>query len=285
MKNKKISDPLDKPIMDRKQLDLEKSEIPGGPISSFTLFMKVGIIVLSIIAIIGFGIQIIPGSIAVSTLNSKRDLPIYCVDTQENKVSLSFDLAFGNDDIKEILDILNDHDIKATFFVTGSWVEDYPNDLKEIVKAGHDLGNHSESHQQMTLMTKDEAIDEILTLHDKVMGLTGIEMTLFRAPYGDYNRTLIKAAKECGYDTIQWDIDSMDWKDYGIDGILNETVANDDLGSGSIILLHNGTKYTVDALDEIIVGIKDLGYELVPVSELIYTGEYTVDQTGRQFEK
>jgi len=121
--------------------------------------------------------------------------------------------------------------------------------------------------------------------HNRVKELTGIEMNLFRAPYGDYNNTLVGAARDCKYYTIQWDIDSEDWKDYGVDSILESTVENKHLGNGSIILVHNGAKYTPEALELVINGLQDQGYEIVPVSELIYTGEYSVDKTGRQSEK
>ncbi|HWT73212.1 MAG TPA: polysaccharide deacetylase family protein [Mobilitalea sp.] len=235
--------------------------------------------------IIGFGIKVLPGAITVSSTGSKRDLPIYCVDTQERKVALSFDAAWGNDDTKNILDILTKHNVKVTFFVTGGWVTKYPDDVKAIIAAGHDLGNHSENHKQMSQLSKEQCIDEIMKVHNRVKELTGIDMTLFRAPYGDYNNTLVGAARECGYYTIQWDVDSLDWKDYGTDSIIKMVVNNKHLGNGSIILMHNGAKNTPQALDAIITGLQEKGYELVPISQLIYTGSYTVNHEGRQFEK
>ena len=80
-------------------------------------------------------------------------------------------------------------------------------------------------------------------------------------------------------------MDSLDWKDYGVDSIINKTVNNKKLGNGSIILMHNGAKFTPEALEAVILGLKEKGYEIVPVSQLIYTAEYTVDHTGRQFAK
>lgn len=252
---------------------------------NMALFVKVGIIVLSIIMMIGFGMKIFPNAITVSNINSKRDLPIYCVDCEDKKVALSFDTAWGNDDIQRILDILSKNNVKATFFMTGEWVEKYPEDVKAIAAAGHDLGNHSENHKQMSQLSKEECAEEIIKAHDRVKKLTGIEMTLFRPPYGDYNNTLVQTARECGYYTIQWDVDSQDWKDYGVDSIVKKTVENKNLSNGSIIIFHNGTKYTPEALERVILGVKEKGYEIVPVSQLIYHGDYTVDHTGRQFEK
>lgn len=253
--------------------------------SNGTLFVKIGIVVLSMIVMIGLGIKIFPNAITVSNTGSRRDLPIYCVDTEEKKVALSFDAAWGNEDTKIILDILKKHNVKVTFFMTGEWIEKYPEDVKAIAAEGHDLGNHSENHKQMSQLTKEECKEEIMKAHNRVKELTGIEMNLFRPPYGDYNNTLVGTARECNYYTIQWDVDSLDWKDYGVESILSKTVENKKLGNGSIILLHAGTKYTAQALEEIITGLRDKGYELVPVSKLIYKGDFKVDQMGRQIKK
>jgi polysaccharide deacetylase family sporulation protein PdaB len=253
--------------------------------TNITLFVKVGIVVLSIMMMIGLGIKILPNAITVSNIGSKRDLPIYCVNCEEKKVALSFDAAWGNEDTQNILDILAKHDVKVTFFMTGEWVNKYPDDVKAIAAAGHDLGNHSENHKQMSQLTKEQCAEEIMKAHNRVKELTGADMKLFRPPYGDYNNTLVGTARDCGYYTIQWDVDSMDWKDYGVDSIINKTVGNKKLGNGSIILMHNGAKYTPEALEAIIVGLKDKGYQIVPISQLIYPGEYTIDHTGRQFAK
>jgi len=250
-----------------------------------SLFVKIGIIVLSTIMIIGFGIRILPDAITVSNISSKRDLPIYHVNCEEKKVALSFDTGWGNDDTQIILDILAKNDVKATFFMTGEWINKYPDDVKSIAEAGHDLGNHSENHKQMSQLSPEECVKEIMIAHNRVQELTGIDMNLFRPPYGDYNNTLVGMARDCGYYTIQWDIDSLDWKDYGPESIVNKTVNNKKLGNGSIILMHNGAKFTPEALESVILGLKDKGYEIVPISMLIYTGEYTIDHTGRQLAK
>lgn len=140
-------------------------------------------------------------------------LPIYCVDRSADsgapKVSLSFDAAWGNEDTAKILEILAKYNVKVTFFMTGGWIEKYPDDVKAIAAGGHDLANHSENHKQMSKLNADTCADEILKPHEKVKSLTGIEMTLFRPPYGDYNNTLIKTANErCNYHVIQWDVEA-----------------------------------------------------------------------------
>lgn len=167
--------------------------------------------------------------------------------------------------------------------MTGGWVESYPEDVKAIADAGHDLGNHSENHKQMSQISASECKQEIQKVHDKVKELTGKEMNLFRPPYGDYNDTLIEAAGELHYHAIQWDVDSLDWKDYGADSIVSKVLEHPHLGNGSIILMHNGAKYTKDALPRVIQGLQEKGYEIVPISELIYTEGYEMDHEGRQF--
>ena len=147
-------------------------------------------------------------AVAVSQ-TAKKELPIYCVNTTEKKVALSFDAAWGNEDTQAILDILAKYDVRVTFFMTGGWIEKYPEDVKAIAAAGHDLGNHSENHKQMSKLSAEECVEEIMKHHEKVKELTGQDMILFRPPYGDYNNTLISAVRQSGYHCIQWDVDTV----------------------------------------------------------------------------
>lgn len=199
-------------------------------------------------------------------------------------MALTFDAAWGNEDTQKILDILKKHDVRVTFFMTGGWVDKYPDDVKSIYKAGHDLGSHSESHKNMSQLSDEEKKQELLSVHKKVKELTGTDMNLFRAPYGDYDDAVILTAKDIGYYTIQWDVDSLDWKDYGVKSILSTVLDSQELGNGSVILCHNGAKYTADALDQLIDGLEKKGYEIVPVSQLIYKDGYHMDVNGRQIK-
>ncbi len=244
---------------------------------------KAGILALCLTVVLVGTIFFGEDTVPASALVQSRRLPIYCVQTEAPKVSLSFDAAWGNEDTNDLLSILAKHNVKTTFFMTGGWVESYPEDVKAISDAGHDLGNHSENHKQMSQLSAEECKDEIQKVHDKVKELTGKDMFLFRPPYGDYNDTLIEAANGLGYHVIQWDVDSLDWKDYGADAIVSKVVDHPHLGNGSIILMHNGATYTKDALEQVITGLTDKGYEIVPISELIYTENYEMDHEGRQF--
>ena len=226
--------------------------------------------------------QMTNGTISVSNTVNGKELPIYCVDTQEPKISISFDAAWGNDDTPRILEILAKHNVHATFFMTGGWVESYPDDVRAIYEAGHDLGNHSQNHKNMSQLSDTEIRDEIMSVHKKVKELTGYEMFLFRPPYGDYDNEVITGVLSCGYYPIQWSIDSLDWKDYGVDDIISRICDSKHLDGGAIILCHNGAKFTADALDTLITNLKGQGYEIVPISELIYRDGYHMDAEGRQ---
>ncbi|BBF45413.1 polysaccharide deacetylase [Lachnospiraceae bacterium KM106-2] len=247
-------------------------------------FIKVGLIVLCCFVIFGLGMTYVPTAVPASS-NSSKDLPIYCVDTNEKKVSITFDAAWGNEDLPKILECLKKYDVKATFFMTGGWIEKFPDDVKAIAAAGHDMGNHSENHKHMSALSSAECVTEIMKAHDRVKQLTGKDMILFRAPYGDYNNTVVKAARSSNYHTIQWDVDSLDWKDYGVESIINKVTNHKHLGNGSIILMHNGAKYTLEALPGVIEGLQKKGYQIVPVSQLIYKDNYEMDVEGRQHKK
>ena len=249
---------------------------------------KTAISISSIILIFFLAVfSYVPKQIETMVSIHNKELPIYCVDTDEKKIALSFDAAWGNEDTNQILQILKDNDVHVTFFMTGGWVEQFPDDVKAIAAAGHDLGNHSENHKNASQLSKEQLVDEIQKVHTKVKELTGVEMTLFRPPYGDYTDTLIEVTKELGYHCVQWDVDSLDWKNYGVESIINTVCNHKNLGNGSIILCHNGAKYTASALDSMIKNLKSQGYELVPISELVIDGVYKVDYDcnteGRQY--
>ena len=244
--------------------------------------IKSALFLLGVVAFVKCVTTFVPQAVSVSSTINGRELPIYCVETDEKKVALSFDAAWGNEDTQKILEILAKHNVHVTFFMTGGWVDSYPEDVKAILAAGHDLGNHSENHKNMSQISNDDKEQELMKVHEKVKNLTGYEMFLFRPPYGDYDNDVIKTATKCGYYPIQWDVDSLDWKDYGVDSIVNTVCSNKHLGNGSIILCHNGAKFTADALDTLITNLKGQGYEIVPISELIYRDGYHMDAEGRQ---
>lgn len=250
------------------------------------LFTKVGAIVLTSLALLATSFLVYPENRTVlsDSLVKDKELPIYCVEQEKPLISLSFDAAWGNDDTAKILETLKKHNVKVTFFMTGGWIEKYPDDVKAIAAAGHDLGNHSENHKQMSQLSADQCKEELMKPHEKVKKLTGKDMILFRPPYGDYNDTLIQVARENGYYPIQWDVDSLDWKDYDAATIVRRVTEHKHLGNGSIILCHNGAKHTAEALDELITTLQKKGFQLVPISQLIMKDNYKMDAEGRQIK-
>ena len=212
--------------------------------------------------------------------NNGRELPIYCVDTPEKKIAISFDAAWGADYTEDLLKILRRYDVKATFFLVGFWVDKYPNMVRRIDEEGHEIGNHSSKHSHMSKLSKEQITEELKSTSDKIEAITSKKVTLFRPPFGDYNNRLVEASRELGIEVIQWDVDSLDYKDYGADAIIRRVLSK--VKNGSIVLFHNNATYTKDALPVVLENLQKEGYKVVPVSELIYKDNYYIDHTGRQ---
>lgn len=217
---------------------------------------------------------------AVSAATAPRDLPIYNVDRQDKVVSLTFDAAWGNEDTQKLIDILNKHNIKATFFIVGQWADKYPESVKALSDNGMEVMNHSDTHPHMPKLSRDEMLSQINSCDDKIMKITGKRPTLFRAPYGDYNNSVVEAVRASGHYCIQWNVDSLDWKGITADKITSRVMSK--AKNGSIILFHNAALHTPEALPGIIEGLQKQGYSIVPVSQLIYQGDYVIDNAGIQ---
>ena len=216
----------------------------------------------------------------VNATSRGKKVPIYCVDRQDKIVSVSFDAAWGNEQTQTLLDILADHNVKSTFFLVGSWVDKYPESVKAISDAGHDVGNHSDSHPHMTKLPRDKMICEIEDCNKKIEGITGKRPILFRPPYGDYNNEVVDVSEETKMHCIQWDVDSLDWKDPTPDEMVKRI--KNKIKPGSIILMHNGAKNTPEALPKILDAIVEEGYSIVPISEIIFKENYMTDHEGKQ---
>lgn len=137
----------------------------------------------------------------------------------------------------------------------------------------------------MPQISREEMAAEIQKCHNTIFNLIKKDMTLFRAPYSDWNDEVVEIAKIMGYSSINQSVDSLDWKDYGVDSIIRTVCEHKNLENGSIILLHNGSKYTKDALDVMLTNLEQQGYTFVKVSSLIYKENYQLDHTGKQFKK
>lgn len=209
-----------------------------------------------------------------------RLLPIYSVDTQDKKVAITINCAWNADDIDIILDTLSKYKIHITFFMVGDWVDKFPEAVNKIAQSGHELANHSNKHPHVNNLTLEKNQEEIKLCSDKIEKITGKRPTLYRGPYGEYNDIVIKAAELEKHKTIQWSLDTLDYKGLTQDEMWDRL--KDKLKQGDIILMHNGTKHTAESLDKIIYNIQQKGYEIVTVSDLIYEQNYVIDSNGTQ---
>lgn len=215
-----------------------------------------------------------------TSASTNKLLPIYSVETQEKSIALTMNCAWNADDIDNILDTLSKYKIHITFFMVGEWVDKYPEAVKKISDAGHEIANHSDTHPHVNNLSFEKNVDQIKMCADKVEKIIGKRTTLYRGPYGEYNDTVIKAATDQNHKTIQWSLDTLDYT--GLTGDEMWERLKDKLKPGSVILTHNGTKHTAEALDKLIYNIKQKGYNIVTVSDLIYNENYTIDNTGMQ---
>ena len=222
--------------------------------------------------------------LTVGAAAAKRQLPIYCVQRDQKMLSISFDAAWGNEDTQQLIDILGKYDIKATFFVVGEWVDKYPESVKALSDAGHEVMNHSNDHAHMSKLSRDEIIADVNTCNDKIEAVTGVRPTLIRPPYGEYDDNVVSAIRSMGMEPIQWDVDSLDWKDLSAAEITKRVTAK--VQPGSIVLFHNAAKHTPEALPTILENLLQQGYTFVPISQLILPGQcdvdYTIDHPGKQ---
>ena len=213
-------------------------------------------------------------------MSSTRSLPIYSVETEEKKVAISFDCAWGVEYTEKLLEIMQKNDVRCTFFAVQFWVEKYPEYVKKIVAAGHEMGTHSRTHSYMSKLSESEIRDELTTSSAAIEKLTGKKVALFRPPYGDYDNLLIDTCNDMGIYPIQWDVDSLDWKNLSATEIAMRVING--AKNGSIILCHNNGLHTAEALPLIFSTLKNRGYTFVPISDLIYKENYAIDGTGRQ---
>ena len=209
-----------------------------------------------------------------------RRIPIYCVETENKAVAVTFDAAWDADDTDRILEILEKHKAKATFFAVGDWLKKYPDRAKKISEAGHEIGNHSDTHPAFSKLGREEITKELNKCNEKIKAITGKDCTLARAPSGDYDNKSIECAEALGLTMIQWSVDSLDWKNLSTAEITQRVL--NQCENGSILLFHTGVENTPKALDVILGKLRSDGYQCVTVGELIYKDDYTIDRAGKQ---
>ena len=248
----------------------------GGFLSRHNRFASGTALVLAVAAIFAF----IYSPRVVGAAVTERELPVYSVERDGKFVSLSFDAAWGNEDTQMLIDILAKYNVKATFFVVGEWVDKYPESVKALHDAGHEVMNHSDAHPHMAKLTAKQIIDEVNRCSDKIEAVTGVRPTLFRCPCGEYDDTVLGTVNGLGLRAVQWDTDSLDWKKLTAGEIYKRVSSK--VQPGSIVLFHNAGLHTPEALPSIIEYLLAEGYTIVPISEILLTGDTYIDHTGRQ---
>ena len=211
---------------------------------------------------------------------STRLVPVYSVDTQEKQVAISFDAAWGADKTQQIMEVLEEYEAGATFFLVGFWVDKYPEMVKAIDEAGFEIGTHSNTHPDMAKISQENIAKELDISTEKIKAITGKEVSLFRPPYGSYNNDLINACSQRNLIPIQWDVDSLDWKGLSATDITTRVI--DKVQNGSIILMHNNADNVVDAVKMVLERLTNEGYKVTSVGDLVYHSDYTIDRNGVQ---
>lgn len=212
-----------------------------------------------------------------------RKLPIYNVETEEKKIAFTVNCAWSSDDIDTILEALKRQNVKITFFIVGEWADKNPEAVKKIYEAGHEIGSHSDTHPHVNNLSYEKNQKQISDSVEKINKITGEDVKLYRTPYGEYNDTVIEAAEKAGYYCIQWNLDTLDYE--GLTGKEMWKRLENKLQNGDIILSHNGTKHTADSIEMLIKNIKEKGYEVVKVSDIIYKENYIINNNGTQQSK
>jgi peptidoglycan/xylan/chitin deacetylase (PgdA/CDA1 family) len=208
-------------------------------------------------------------------------MPVCRVATEDKVVALTFDTAFGDADCTgQILTVLQDEGAPATFFVMGLWAQEYPEEVDAMVQTGCEIASHSMNHTKYTELTEAEILDDASDASELLFDMTGFDTDIIRMPYGTFDTQTIMTLQAQGYVPVKWSLDSKDWKGDDADKIADNVLGQ--VESGDIIMFQNNAAATPEALSAIILGLREQGFTLVTVSDLLVGGEYYVDEDGTQ---
>lgn len=209
----------------------------------------------------------------VALLN--RLTPIYEVARPDMKLSLTVNAAAGTRSLGQILAVLGQQGVRATFFLTGAWMEEHPTLVREIHQAGHEIGNHTFAHPHLGVLGDADLFYEIATTDAIIKELTGERSRVFRPPFGEYDARLMRSAYQLGYHVVMWSTNTYDWRDPETTFIVRRI--EEGARPGAIVLLNANGKNTADALAAAIPSLKRRGFEFVPVGELVYYEDFIVE--------
>lgn len=219
-------------------------------------------------------------TLATTASAEERRLPVYSVDTDVKEIALTFNCAWDAEGLDELLGLLTEEDIKCTFFFVGDFAEKYPETVRRIYNAGHGIGNHSMKHTDPVTQDYAEIVSDINACNELIFSLTGEKPVLYRAPSGSYDNKTVEAAQSLGMTAVQWDVDSIDWKNPSPEKIVSRVTGK--AANGSIALFHLGKENTLEALPIVIKSLKKQGFSFCTVEELLIAGDTWIDSTGRQ---
>lgn len=247
------------------------------------LILSLGTLVVVIILAVSY---VLNSSSSIRTIANREDvkMPIHSVNTDKQEIALSFDINWAEKDyLDDILIILNKYNVKATFFVMGKWItytDDNKEKLNRIKEGGHEIGNHSYIHPNFSKLSNEKIEEEIMKTEKIIKDTVGVKSKLFRFPSGDYSESAVKKVLSLDYMPIQWDADSVDWKEDG-ETVEYERVRKK-VKSGSIMLFHNNAKHTPSNLEKLIKELQSEGYEFKKVGDIIYNDGFYIDSLGTQ---
>lgn len=225
----------------------------------------------------------------VTVFSHNEPSAIYSVQTDKKIIALTFDISWGDKRTEPILKVLEEKGVtKATFFLSSPWSKTHPEIVKKIVDVGFEVGSHGHKHVNYSSLSDDEIRKQIQTAHQILSDVTKKTPNLIRLPNGDFDKRVLKIANELHYSVVQWDTDSLDWMNKGVDNIVNRVVTK--AHPGDIVLMHasDSSKQTHEALPIIIDQLREKGYEFVTVSELLkqttVSREHVEDQAMKQIK-
>ena len=233
------------------------------------IFISRGYLYFSVAVALAFAVLagVLPSPLRLSAAGNALE-PVFRGNPDEAKISFACNVFWGEEFLPSMLESLAKEDVHITFFIGGTWAKANPDTLKELVLNGHEIANHSYSHPHPNALSKEANIDQILRTEQLIESVAGVKTTLYAPPYGEYNDTVLEAVREAGYGrAVMWTADTVDWQRPPPEVIVSRVLRK--LQNGAIILMHP-TDPTARALPELIREIRSRGYQIVPVSEILY---------------
>jgi len=201
-----------------------------------------------------------------------REMPIFYVKKKAPEVCLTFDISWGEKTLPLVLKVLEQHQVPATFFLSGPWAVRHEGYVKSIAEQGHEIASHGDRHLNLSQYPKEVVKENIYKAHQDLLSVVDRVVPFFRPPNGDYDDLVIDTARELGFETVIWSVDSLDWKNpgpgYMVDRVIRRTFP------GAIVLCHasDSSQEIHIALPGIITGLRKKGYRLVTLSQLVEEG-------------